>query len=277
MRNVMTIDLEEFFHAENLSEAYPRQRWEHAPRRANALVHQILGALRDADVRATFFVLGWLAEREPGLVRDLAAEGHEVGCHGYGHDLIYHMSPQEFGDDLRRATDVIAGIVGQPPRSFRAPTFSITERSLWALEILKAQGYAIDSSIYPVRRRRYGMPGTPTGPYVHGSGLKEFPLSVVPIGRRQVPVSGGGFFRLWPLSFSVWAIRRINAAGRPYLFYMHPWETDTSEPRPPGLKPATAFQHYFNRRRTLARFKCLLHTFEWSPLRDSEAWNGKQP
>jgi polysaccharide deacetylase family protein (PEP-CTERM system associated) len=271
MRNIMTIDVEEFFHAENVRKAYPEMTWDQIPRRSGLLVDRMLTALRERGVRATFFVLGWLAEREPGLVRRIAHEGHEIGCHGYGHRMIGQMTRQEFRDDVRRAAGLLAEIVGRAPTCFRAATFSVNADTLWALDVLREEGFDADSSIYPVRRHRYGMPGAPRHPFVHPSGLREYPMSVVEFCGRAVPISGGGFFRFWPMSFTAWAIRKTNSEGRPYVFYIHPWETDTSEPRTGGLSALEWFQHYCNRRGALGRFERLLRTFSWCSLQEWEA------
>jgi polysaccharide deacetylase family protein (PEP-CTERM system associated) len=232
--------------------------------------------LADASVRGTFFILGWVAERQPALVRAIQGGGHEIACHGYWHRLIYRQTPEEFRADLRQAQDVLQDITGGPVRAYRAPSFSIIRRSLWALDILIEEGFAIDSSIYPTVHDRYGLAGAPPEPHrlVRPAGeLWEFPL---PIYRRlgyPLPVGGGGYLRLYPYPCTRHGLQAINAEGRPFVVYLHPWELDPEQPR---LAPGRlrAFRHYVNLHRTERRLRALVRDFRFGTI--SDVLNGLQ-
>lgn len=247
-----------------------RSRWDTFEPRVVGNTWRILGALRAAGVRATFFVLGWVADRYPDLVRAIAAAGHEIGCHGYWHRLIYRQTPEEFRADLRQARDVLQDVTGHPVRAYRAPSFSITRRSLWALDVLIEEGFTIDSSIYPTFHDRYGLAGAPCAPHriERPAGvLWEFPPPVYRVCGYPLPVGGGGYFRLYPYRLTRLGLRAINRAGRPFVVYLHPWELD---PRQPRLAPGrlAAFRHYVNLGRTEERLGRLLRDFSFGPISD---------
>jgi len=235
------------------------------------LADPTVATLDEAGVRATFFVLGWVAERHPGLVRDIQAAGHEIGCHSFWHRLVYRQTPAEFREDLRRARDVLEDLVGEPVIAYRAPSFSITRDSLWALDVLIDEGFLYDSSIYPTHHDRYGLPGAPPRPHrlVRAEGeIREFPLAVYRRLGYPLPVGGGGYFRLYPYALTRHGLRTINAEGRPFAVYLHPWEFDPDQPR---LAPGRlgAFRHYVGLRRTEGRLARLLRDFAFGTLTEA--------
>lgn len=266
MVNALSIDLEEFFHADNLKQCWPPGDWDRAPRRSACLVPRLLDMLAAHGVRCTWFVLGWVAEREPKLLQAIAAAGHEVGCHTYSHQLIYEQTPDGFREDLLRATDCVEAATGVRPRVFRAPSFSITARSLWALDVLRECGYEVDSSIFPVARDLYGIPECPLEPHRLENGLVEFPLTVLKVAGRTLPVAGGGYARLLPNAVVVPLLRRVNREGRPVVWYCHPWEFDCQEPRQPIASRQKRFRHYVGRRSFWPLLQRLLRELQWGTV-----------
>jgi polysaccharide deacetylase family protein (PEP-CTERM system associated) len=269
--NALTIDVEDYYHVSGFESCVERRDWHRFESRVEASTRRLLELLADAGVRATFFVLGWLADRHPGLVRAIADAGHEVGCHSYWHRLVYTLTPEQFRTDLHRARSAIEDATGTPVTAYRAPSFSITQRSLWALDVLVEEGFTLDSSIYPTHHDRYGIPGTPLEPHRidrPGGSLWEFPPPVWRILGYPLPAGGGGYFRLYPYTLTRYALRRINAAGRPFAVYLHPWELDPGQPR---LRPGRlrAFRHYVNLRRTEGRLVRLLRDFRLGTLSDA--------
>ncbi|MDZ7617040.1 MAG: XrtA system polysaccharide deacetylase, partial [Patescibacteria group bacterium] len=224
------------------------------------------------DVKATFFVLGWVAEREPGLVREIHAAGHEIGSHGYWHRLIYRQTADEFREDLRRARAVLEDAVSAPVVAYRAPSFSITKQSQWAFEVLVEEGFQIDSSVFPIHHDRYGIPGAE--PRIHridtpSGSLWEFPPAVVSLAGMTLPIGGGGYFRLYPLWLTCRGLARINRRERsPFLVYLHPWEVDPGQPRMAGASGLSRFRHYVNLNRTERKLDALLCRFQFGPLGD---------
>ena len=236
MTNALTIDVEEYFHPTEVQSSLNRAAWSSLPSRLEDQISCILDLLSQRAVKATFFILGWVADRHPLLIRKISEQGHEIGCHSHLHELIYNLSPRAFREDTRQAVDAIANACGQAPRIYRAPSYSITAQSMWALEILVESGFWCDSSIYPISHDRYGIPNfgrhmqaleTPSGP------IYEIPIATVALFKNWVsPVGGGGYFRLLPYSYTAAGIRRINRAeGAPACFYFHPWEIDPLQPR----------------------------------------------
>ena len=267
--NAMTVDVEDYFHVSAFEGVVRRDRWDAYERRVTANTMRLLAAFDQAAVRATFFVLGWVAQREPSLVRAIVAAGHELASHGYAHRLIYEQERPAFREDVRHAKAVLEQIGGVAVRGYRAPSFSITPRSRWALEILIEEGYAYDASIFPIRHDRYGMPGAPRHPYVERAGgrsIAEAPATTVTFGPMTLPAAGGGYFRLFPYAFTRWAIRRVNEQDQvPAIFYLHPWEVDPSQPRINAGR-ISRFRHYTNIRRTEPRLRRLLNDFAFAPL-----------
>jgi succinoglycan biosynthesis protein ExoA len=271
--NALTVDVEDYFHVSGFDHCISRDDWPRMESRVEASTHRLLDCLAEANVRGTFFVLGWLAERQPRLIRAIRAAGHEIGCHSYAHRLIYEQTPEQFRVDLRRGVGVLEDLLGEHITAYRAPSFSITRQSLWALDILIEEGITLDSSIYPTHHDRYGIPGTPPGPHrVERSvgSLWEFPPPVHRFLGYPVPAGGGGYFRLYPYVLSRLLLRRINAAGRPFAVYLHPWELDPGQPR---IRPGRlrAFRHYVNLAHTEERLKCLLRDFKFGTLSESLA------
>ena len=269
MLNALTIDVEDYFHVSAFEHVVPVDRWDSFESRVGRNTERLLELLDASGVRATFFVLGWVAEREPALIRAIAAAGHEVASHGHAHRLIYEQDRRTFRDDLRRARDVIETASGSRILGYRAPSFSITPRSLWALDVLAEEGYAYDASVFPIHHDRYGLPGAPRHPYrLEGQPMAEAPGSTVSFGPITVPVAGGGYFRLFPYRVTRWAIRRLNRReGQPAVVYLHPWEIDPEQPRiAAGL--VSRFRHYQNLSRTEPRLRRLLRDFSFAPLAD---------
>lgn len=267
--NAMTIDVEEYFHASVFDAVVPREAWDRRESRVCASTDRLLKILSDANVHASFFVLGWVAERYPEQIRRIAALGHEIASHGHGHHLVYEQTPSAFREDVKRAKGVLESLTGVKVGGFRAPSYSITGRSLWALDILLDEGHQYDASIFPIHHDRYGIPNAPRHPYVlqrEGRGLVEAPPSTVRFGRVNLPVAGGGYFRLLPYAWTRWGISRLNTVERkPAIFYVHPWELDADQPRLP-LGPASALRHYGNLRRTEAKLERLFRDFRFAPL-----------
>lgn len=268
--NALTIDVEDYFHVANFEKHVRRYDWAAFEPRIIESTREILDVLGRAEVRGTFYILGWVARQHPELVRAIRAAGHEVGCHSYWHRLVYNQTPDEFRDDLRLARDVIQDILGEPVISYRAPCFSITRRNLWAFDVLIAEGFRYDSSIYPTFHDRYGLAGAPLGPHRivrPGGSIREMPLSVYRCCGYPLPVGGGGYLRLYPYRFTRHGLRTINQRHQPAVVYLHPWELDPDQPRlKPGL--TRAFRHYVNLHRTRGRLRKLLRDFRFGPLSD---------
>jgi polysaccharide deacetylase family protein (PEP-CTERM system associated) len=267
--NAMTIDVEDYFHASAFDRVVSFDQWSTLESRVCANTERLLGIFDEAGVRATFFVLGWVAERYPALVRRIATCGHEVASHSYRHRLLYQMSPEQFREDLRRAKATIESAAQVPVFGYRAPSYSVTARSLWALDILADEGYAYDASIFPIHHDRYGIPRSPRHAFVvetNGLRLLEIPGSTTRWAALNVPVGGGGYFRLLPYRVTRWGIRRMNQREqRPVVFYLHPWEIDPAQPRLPVGQP-TRWRHYHNLERTETRFRRLLSEFHFDSI-----------
>jgi polysaccharide deacetylase family protein (PEP-CTERM system associated) len=269
--NALTIDVEEHFQVHAFEMVVDRAAWDHYPSRVVANTHRILRLLAEHDVRATFFLLGWVADRHPDLVKKIAASGHEIATHGYWHELVYRQTPDEFAADLGQSLDAIRrasnGSNGWQPAGYRAPAFSITKQSLWALDVLRDHGIVYDSSVFPlVAHDRYGINNANRFANKTHDGLWEFPVSTVRLGKQNWPVAGGGYFRLFPLWITRQAIRHLNAQGHPAIIYLHPWEFDPDQPRMPGAPLLSRFRHYVNIGKTESRLRALLNEFEFAPI-----------
>ncbi len=265
----MTIDVEDYFHVSVFDGVLPRTAWDSMESRVVANTERLLDLFDEHAVRGTFFVLGWVAERFPDLVRSIAARGHELASHGYAHRLVYEQTPDVFRDDVRRAKALIEDISGRRVKGYRAPSFSVTERSLWALDVLLEEGHRYDASIFPIRHDRYGIPDAPRWPHPMaraGGELFEVPGSTVRLGGTNVPVAGGGYFRILPYAWTRWGIARLNQVeGQPAIFYLHPWEIDPQQPR---LRASALgrFRHYRNLHQTESRLRALMGDFAFGPL-----------
>jgi polysaccharide deacetylase family protein (PEP-CTERM system associated) len=267
LRNALTIDVEDYFQVSGFERDIRREDWGTYSSRVVQNTRRILSLFDSRGIRATFFVLGWVADRYPGLVREIDEAGHEVGSHSYWHRLVYSLSPSEFREDLRRSRDVLQRITSGPITSYRAPSFSITSQSLWALDILADEGFKIDASVFPIRHHRYGIPEAPFHPYVHeatSGRLWEFPSSVSRIAKKNLPISGGGYFRLLPYRLTSRLLRRINnQLNQPFMFYIHPWELDPEQPRMRAGTHGARFCHYVNLKTTEAKLERLLSQFSF--------------
>jgi polysaccharide deacetylase family protein (PEP-CTERM system associated) len=266
-RAAMSIDVEDWFHAANLNIA--REAWSQCELRVERNTMRMMEILETYNARATFFVLGWVAEKCPGLVRAIAAAGHEVASHGYDHELVYSLQPSTFRSDVLRSKQFLEDLTGKRVRGYRAPSFSITE---WAIPILHDVGFDYDSSAMPtVAHHRYGrLQGMDAGKPVVllRDGFHEVCISCMRLGKHGIPWGGGGYFRLAPYLLWLWGVRRILRSGTPYIFYIHPWEIDPGQPRVTGLKPTYAFRHRVNLARCEERFASLVGAFEWIPICD---------
>jgi polysaccharide deacetylase family protein (PEP-CTERM system associated) len=272
MINAMTIDVEDYFHVAALADAIPRDKWDDMEYRAEASTHRLLQLFADTDVRATFFVLGWIARRSPGLVREIQAAGHEIASHGWSHKLVYNQSHQEFFQETCDSKRLLEDISGCAVEGYRASTYSITKRSLWALDVLCELGFKYDSSIFPIRHDLYGISDALIWPALiaspKGAGIVEFPMSTVRMAGVRVPVSGGGYFRLLPYWFTRAGLRKLNLQERrPFVFYLHPWEVDPEQPVI-DAGALSHFRHYTNLAVTESRLRRLLGEFRFAPMRD---------
>jgi polysaccharide deacetylase family protein (PEP-CTERM system associated) len=267
LTNALTIDVEDYFQVSALRPHIDRASWDGIPLRVEANVERILQLMADRGARGTFFTLGWVAERHPGLVRRIVDNGHELASHGHGHDRANELSPLHFTEDIVRAKRTLEDIGGVAVRGYRAPSFSIGAENPWALDSILEAGYAYSSSIYPVKHDHYGVPDAPRFPFRAANGLWEIPMTTIRLGNRNWPAGGGGFFRLLPYPVSRWAIRRVNRGdGRPAMFYFHPWEVDPGQPRVAGVGMKTRFRHYLNLHRTEGRLVRLLSDFRWDRI-----------
>lgn len=265
--NAMTVDLEDWFHAWNLG--IDRSDWDRQALRVAIGTEVLLDLFREAGVKATFFVLAWVAERQPNLIRRLVAEGHELASHGYAHELVHAIGEQAFAADLLRAREVFAGIVDAPVHGYRAPTFSIAPAATpWAHRTLRETGHRYSSSVFPGRHAGAAARDLPPGPFQpFADGVGEIPMTALRAGGRMLPASGGGWFRMLPYQASAALLRRVNTAEqRPGIFYIHPWELDPDQPRVRGLSARKTFQHYLNIDRTAPRMRRLLRDFAWDRM-----------
>jgi polysaccharide deacetylase family protein (PEP-CTERM system associated) len=272
MKNALSIDLEDWFCAHNLGIRI--QDWQSCELRVSPNTMRILDLLDQHQTRATFFVLGWIAERVPELVQEIERRGHEIATHGYSHTLLTETTPAEFEADLCRALEVTRRLVKQPILGFRAPSFTIINKTLWALDVLARNGIKYDSSVFPVRfHPDYGIPDAALS--IHRIGaMTEVPMSVARVLGRNIPCCGGGYFRVFPYTVTRWLMRQCHREGRPVVFYVHPWEVDPGQPRV-RLSFSKSFRHYMNLNRTLARLDRLLNDFEFAPLQEVLGLSGK--
>lgn len=262
--NALTVDFEDWYQGLEI----PHTKWESYEDRVKKAGKRVLEVLAKAEARATFFVLGYVAERHPEIVREIAAGGHEVGTHGYSHSFIYRQPRDVFRAEMERAIKFLEDLTGKRVVGHRAPFFSITRDSLWALEVLGELGIRYDSSIFPVLNYRYGIEDAPRWPYEVIAGehsLIEFPISTWKVWGRNVPIAGGAYFRIYPYAFTRRAFRAVNGAGHPVVFYIHPWELDPDHPRIP-LPRRISLTHYFNLNKTEDRLRRLLGDFSFAPM-----------
>jgi len=271
MKNAFTVDVEDYFQVEGFAKAIDRSSWEGFRTRVRESNSLLLDILARHKVRATFFVLGWVARKHPEIVRQIVAAGHELASHGMSHRLIYSQTPEEFRRETRDAKALLEDLAQRPVVGYRAATYSITSRSLWALDVLCEEGFQYDSSIFPMRHDRYGIPDAEPKPHVlttpGGGRLVEFPISVLRYGGAKLPVAGGGYFRLFPYRFTRWALRKLNSQQQEFVFYVHPWEVDPEQPRVEEASALSRFRHYLNLDRCAERLSRLLGDFEFDTMR----------
>jgi polysaccharide deacetylase family protein (PEP-CTERM system associated) len=264
MCNAMTIDVEDYFQVSALAPFVPRSEWDVRECRVEPNVERILAMLDEYGARATFFTLGWIAERFPQLVRRIVKEGHELASHGFAHKRASEQSPDAFFADIQLAKVVLEDTAGIEVVGYRAPSFSIGPANAWAFECIERAGYRYSSSVYPVRHDHYGTPEAPRFTHDVREGLLEMPVTTMRLFGRNWPAGGGGYFRLMPYTMSRWLLRRVNRVDQqPVIFYFHPWEIDADQPRVPGIDVRTRFRHYLNLDRMEQRLRQLLFDFQW--------------
>jgi polysaccharide deacetylase family protein (PEP-CTERM system associated) len=267
MCNALTIDVEDYFHVSALTPYVARTEWDGREGRVEKNVERIQAMLQEYRVRATFFTLGWVAERYPQLVRRIVDDGHELASHGFAHKRANEQSPEAFFSDIQLAKIVLEDISGVEVRGYRAPSFSIGPANEWAFECIERAGYRYSSSIYPIRHDHYGAPGALRFTHDVRERLVEMPVTTMRLFGRNWPAGGGGYFRLMPYAMSRWLLRRVNRVDQqPAIFYFHPWEIDDAQPRVPGIDARTRFRHYVNLHRTERRLRQLLFDFDWGRL-----------
>ena len=265
--NALTIDVEDYFQVSAFAPYIDRAHWDQRECRVEHNIDRILQLLSAKQTRATFYTLGWVAERYPEMVRRIVREGHELASHGYGHQRVTELSETQFYDDIHRAKHLLEDIGGQPVLGYRAPSFSIGATNLWALDTLQRAGYRYSSSIYPVQHDHYGMPDAPRFAHQIRDGLLEVPPTTLRMFNRNLPSSGGGYFRLLPYSLSRWMLQQVNRRdAQSAIFYFHPWEIDPGQPRVEGIDLKTHFRHYVNIGRTEQRLARLLEDFRWGRM-----------
>lgn len=268
IKNALTVDVEDYFQVSAFEPHIRREDWDSIPCRVERNMDRILDLFDAAGVKATFFTLGWVAERYPHVVRRLVAEGHELASHGYEHVRVVNQDPESFRADVTRTKRLLEDLAGVEVRGYRAASYSIGAQNLWALDVLHEAGYRYSSSIYPIKHDLYGMPDAPRFAFrPKPDGILEIPVSTVALGGRKFPCGGGGYFRLFPYTLSRWAISRVNRQDRQAcLFYFHPWEIDPDQPRQRGLPLKTRVRHYLNLTRTQSRLRRLLRDFQWDRM-----------
>lgn len=265
--NALTIDVEDYFQVSAFAPHIARSEWNTRECRVQHNVEVILEMLESHNTKATFFTLGWIAERYPGLVRQIAGQGHEIASHGYGHERASDQTEEAFFTDIQLAKVILEDITGQEVKGYRAPSFSIGSNNLWAFDCLLRAGYRYSSSIYPIAHDHYGMPDSPRFSYEVRPGLLEIPITTLRAFGRNFPSSGGGYFRLLPYALSRWMLNRVNTGDQQSgIFYFHPWEIDTEQPRIEGISQKTRFRHYVNIDRMEGRLNQLLQDFKWGRM-----------
>lgn len=276
MRHAMTIDVEDYFQVSALAEAIRPEDWSNWPLRVEQNTQVLLDLFATQNLKATFFVLGWVAERCPSLVRSIVESGHELASHGYSHQLVYRQSESVFKEETLRSKRLLEDIGQVPVTGYRAASYSITRETPWAPDILCELGFEWDSSIFPIHHDRYGVPGSPEDPYwleaPSGGRLREYPLTTAKVAGMNVPAAGGGYFRQYPYALSRALFRRASEGARkPLLFYLHPWEIDPEQPKVPGLSWKSRFRHYTNLHRCLPRLERLIQDFEFTTVSQAMA------
>jgi polysaccharide deacetylase family protein (PEP-CTERM system associated) len=265
MKNALTIDVEEIFQVHALSRVIKIEDWDGLASSIESNTSIILNLLNQNNTKATFFCLGWIAQRHGSLIKRICKDGHEIACHGYSHQVIYKQNLDAFREDVAKSKKIIEDITGKPVLGYRAPTYSVTEKTLWALDILEELGFTYDSSIFPVYHDNYGIPSAPRFPYrIEGKNLVEFPISTFKLGKLNLPVAGGGYFRLFPYMLTRLGLKAVEREGKPFVFYIHPWEFNPYTLRVTGLSLLSGFRTYINLSKTRDRFRRLLSDFNFT-------------
>ena len=269
--NAMTVDVEDYFHASAFDRGVSRAAWDQLESRVVPNTRRLLDLFSAHEVRATFFALGWVADKFPSLIKEISAAGHELASHGYHHQLAYLLTPSQFREDVRRSKSTIEQIAGVEVRGYRAPSFSIVKQSLWALDVLIEEGFSYDCSIFPIRHDRYGIADAPRHAHMiqRASGsILELPSSTVRVGQTNYPIAGGGYFRLFPYAMTKWGITQVNVADlQPVMLYVHPWEVDPEQPRLPGSM-TTQLRHHVGMATTIDKLNRVMDDFTFGPVRD---------
>jgi len=270
IKNAFTVDVEDYFQVEALSQKVDRNDWEGFESRVEKNTDVIMSILSEKNILGTFFILGWVAKRHPNIVKKISEAGHEIASHGMSHQLIYNQSPELFRNETRDSKKLIEDICQKEVIGYRAATYSITKKSLWALDILAEEGFKYDSSIFPMRHDRYGIPDINPSPHLlttpSGLNLVEFPISTVKTQHFTLPVAGGGYFRIFPYMYTRWGLNRINKKNQPFVFYIHPWEVDPEQPRVDGLSILSKFRHYSNLKICHKRLEKLTRDFDFTTM-----------
>ncbi len=265
--NALTIDVEDYFQVSAFAPYVARSSWEEQPCRIEQNIDRILELLAESGVHATFFTLGWIAERHPQMVQRIVSGGHELASHGYAHERASALAPDAFFADVALAKAVLEDIAGAGIQGYRAPSFSIGEKNLWAYDCLAKAGYRYSSSVYPIRHDHYGSPNRSRFAHLANTHVLEVPIATARLFSTNIPAGGGGYFRLMPYALSRWLIRRVNSCDEESaIFYFHPWEIDPEQPRVKGLDPKSRFRHYVNLERTAGRLRLLLRDFRWDRM-----------
>ena len=268
--NAISIDVEDYFQVSAFENSIDRKNWDSLEHRVSKNMDKVFEVLSDTHVQATFFILGWVAERYPEMVKKITKNGHEIASHGYGHQRVSDLTRKEFKEDVTRAKGILEDISGIQIQGYRAPSYSIGKNNIWALEVLADTGHQYSSSIYPIKHDHYGYPEAPRFVFKdENTGLIEIPITTMKLFSRLYPAGGGGFFRFYPYSFSKWAINRVNQVYKqPSVFYFHPWELDPDQPRQVNISRKSKFRHYLNLNKTEPRLRQLLTDFKWGKVYD---------
>lgn len=270
MKNALTIDVEDYFQVSAFDSIITRADWDSIKPRVEANTDRLLQLFADNGATATFFTLGWVAQRFPALMRRIVEQGHELASHGMMHYRASEQTPDVFRQDVSDTKKLLEDLSGQPVIGYRAPSFSVTKQNVWVYDILADLGYRYSSSVYPVKHDHYGIPDAPRNLYQPHPDIVEIPMSTLQLMGKNIPVSGGGFFRLYPYPFTRWAIGRVNAHdSMPYMFYLHPWEIDPQQPQQQNIPFKTRFRHYLNLKRVEGRLTSMLRDFQWSSVADT--------
>lgn len=266
--NAMTVDVEDYFQVSAFESYIDKRQWDSLDLRVANNTHRLLDTFAEFDKKATFFTLGWVAERCPSLIKRIVDEGHELACHGYEHIRVTEQTPDQFRADIIKTKRILEDLSGKEILGYRAASYSINANNLWAHNVLAEEGFKYSSSVYPVKHDLYGIPDAPRFCYkpIKNSEFLEIPITTVKLGPKNMPCGGGGFFRFYPYSFSKWAFQHINAKNESAIFYCHPWEIDPMQPRQDGLNLKTQFRHYLNLNKMEQRIRHLLADFHWDTM-----------